>query len=189
MSFTRGGGGKSMDSEIFNPNDSLTEAIEKSSCKMLKVDGVDAKAILWAIAGNETLFGCYRKFVRQEAAFLPDGKFYKNSDVLQNEYKKYGVLASSSIGTWQIMYISAYEIGYRLHPIFLQVNSIAVEWVVSFINKRILSRGATIIDEIFDAYNSGSFKDKFIPAQYIGKGKFHYTEYLIDPSTYHKRYK
>jgi len=165
---------------VFNPEDSLRDAIEKHSYLLNVPIGIDPKALLWAIAGNETQFGHFRNYVRAEEAFLPGGRFYKASNELREKYREYGVLASSSIGTWQIMYITAYELGYKLHPIFLQTNYIAIQCVIEFINRRAFGRGAINIAEVFDAYNSGSFKDKFMPSSYILKGKNYYGEYLSD---------
>lgn len=124
--------------------------------------------LLLTIAGLESSFGEQRLFVRYEPAYAPGGR-YHNSDV-QKMWKIYGCLAASSFGTFQLMLPTARELGYTGHPIDLQKDSICAYWATQLILKRFIqTQGATTLEQVLDAYNSGTFRDSNVPA-YVDKG-------------------
>lgn len=132
---------------------------------------VDGPLLLWAIAGNESAFGKLRLFVRPESVYMPpNGMYYKRSEVVRSLWKTYGVLASSSLGTFQLMYVTAYELGFREHPIRLQEDEIGASWAMKLIMDRIISRGAATLMEVLDAYNSGWHLDTNVPKAYMERG-------------------
>lgn len=126
--------------------------------------------ILWAISGNESSFGQRRLFVRPEPAYMPPGGlYYRRSANIRDLWQRYGVLASSSLGTFQIMFVTAWELGFREHPIRLQDDEVAASWAAKVVDRSIV-RGAATLMEVLDAYNSGWHLDTNIPAAYIERG-------------------
>ena len=93
---------------------------------------------------------------------MPGGKYYN-----QRLYAIYGSDAAASWGPMQIMYVTATELGFNGNPSDLSDPEVCMYWATTLINKRILGRGARTIEQIADAYNSGSFKDNVIPEDYI----------------------
>jgi hypothetical protein len=145
---------------------------------------IDGAALLYAIAGNESTFGERREFVKHEAGYLPGGHYFANSPDLRDAYHQYGVLAGSSFGTWQLMYIVARELGFTGHPIELQHDETLLLWVVQHVQRHILKREPRTLADIFDAYNSGNFTDGNVPKDYILKGlhTYHDVENLVVPA-------
>ncbi len=141
--------------------------------KGLTHDGqkVHGGRLLLAIAGCESTFGRDRLHVRYEPGYGPDGHYYKSSQTVRDRWRTYGVLAASSYGSFQLMYIVAEEMGFSGHPIDLQKDEICAYWAAQLITRRFIKgQGATALAHIFDAYNSGSWRDHLSPAKYIAKG-------------------
>lgn len=131
---------------------------------------VDGVRLLWAIAGNESSFGQQREFVKYEPGYLPSGYYYRNSIDIKGQFRRWGVLASSSFGSFQIMYQTAREVGYKDHPILLQNDKICAQWATTLILKRFVkAQHAETLRDIFDAYNSGNSHDSIVPQEYIDK--------------------
>lgn len=131
---------------------------------------VDGALLLWAIAGNESGFGKHRLYARHEPAYMPpNGTYYRRSEVVQRLWTTYGVLAGCSLGSWQIMSVVAYELGFRDHPIRLQDDPVGAKWAAKCV-ERIVARGAKTLSEVFDAYNTGWHRDTNIPAAYMARG-------------------
>lgn len=141
--------------------------------KGLTHDGqpVDGGRLLLTITGIESDFGRQREYVRYEKAFGPGGKYYLDNPGLRKEYKRWGCLAASSFGAFQLMYITATELGFSGHPIQLQKDIICAEWATELIIQRFIGRHkAKTLRDILDAYNSGYHADKYLPSLYIEKG-------------------
>ena len=132
---------------------------------------VDGGKLLLSLAGLESNFGALREFVRSEPAYSPGGRYY-NADVdLRQLYRRYGVLATASFGTFQIMYKTAHELGFKGHPIQLQEDLTCSYWATRLIVDRFQKRfGAKTLKDILDAYNSGNHKDANVPESYVKKG-------------------
>jgi hypothetical protein len=140
----------------------------------------DSVTLLRAIAQNESSYGI-NKTPRFEPAFYVGGRMYNHSKELQAAIAKYGKPASCSYSSFQIMYETARELGYNGDPVSLNDDSKTMEWVLDYINNRILKYMPTKLEDIFDAYNSGSFRDKFIPLTYVHDGMAHYEHFLANP--------
>jgi hypothetical protein len=144
-------------------------------------------ALLQALAEIESSYGLNNKS-RFEKAYAPGGSLFKRSQLLQDVYNQADVGdrqgIASSWGPWQIMYIVAYEMGYRGRPSELTYPEKVIKYVVKFLNARILKKNPTLLEAIFDSYNSGNFKDKVIPQAYIKKGMLAYAKYA-DPDDPH----
>jgi hypothetical protein len=131
---------------------------------------VEGGKLLLTLAGTESDFGALRLHVRPEPAYSPGGKYYNNSEALRSAYRKYGVLASSSYGSFQIMYPTAVEMGFQGHPIELQGNDVCAYWAAQLIIKRFIGRQkAKTLRDVADAYNSGNHADRIVPQTYIDK--------------------
>lgn len=131
---------------------------------------VDGGKLLLTLSGTESDFGKLRLHVRPEPAYSPGGKYYNNSEALRAAYRKYGVLASSSYGSFQIMYPTAVEMGFGGHPIDLQDDSVCAIYAAQLIIKRFIGRQkAKTLRDVADAYNSGNHADRIVPQTYIDK--------------------
>lgn len=138
---------------------------------------VDGGLLLWAISGNESTFGRRREFVKHEPAYLPGGRYYMRSTALHASFIRYGVLAASSFGAFQMMYPTACELGFIGHPIALQDDDICADYAVKLIRHRIIgAQDAKTLRDALDAYNSGSWKDAVIPGKYIEDGIHFYEQ-------------
>lgn len=136
---------------------------------------VNGPALLWAIAGTESTFGRDRLYARRERAYAPPrGKYY--TDQVRALYQQYGDLVPCSYGSFQVLYVTAWELGFRRHPIALQDEATCAQWAVTYIEQRALKRGATTLADVLDAYNSGTHRDRIVPARYIADTIGHYRE-------------
>jgi hypothetical protein len=132
---------------------------------------VPGRRLLLTLAGMESAFGVQREYVRPEPGYMPGGGYYKKSPELRQEYKRYGVLAGSSFGTWQIMYMTAKELGFNGHPILLQGDDACCDFASKLIANRLIGRHkAKTLRDILDGYNSGNHFDQIVPQSYIDKG-------------------
>ncbi len=132
---------------------------------------VSGGRLLLTLSGLESNFGTLRDFVRYEKGYAPGGKYYNDSETLRAEFRHYGCLACSSYGAFQIMYLTALELGFKGHPIDLQKDKVCCLWATQLIVKRFIGRfHAKTLRDVLDAYNSGNHVDKYIPTLYINKG-------------------
>jgi len=132
--------------------------------------------LLGAIAHCESSYGFYSQSGRYEPAFGPGGMYYRSDANLRKLYSIYGSFVSMSFGTWQILYVTARELGYDQHPVELMFDKVCIEWVIKYINIRAIKKGASAPEQVFDAYNSGNHLDGNIPHSYISKAMCFYRE-------------
>lgn len=128
-----------------------------------------ATGVLTAIATVESSFGS-NTASRFEKSYAPLGRYYVVDQ--KDRYTKWGSASCCSYGSFQIMYPTACEMGfdndtYLRSPHLLTEDEIGIFYVIELIKKRVLARGASTLEQLFDAYNSGSFRDSIIPTQYI----------------------
>jgi hypothetical protein len=118
------------------------------------------------LAEIETSYG-ENNFPKHEAAYDWHGKYFDFTN-----WKLHGSLAACSYGPWQIMFGVAVELGFNFHiqPYSLTEPINSIHWVIEYICRRALHKGADNIERIFDAYNTGNFRDGIIPIHYIEKG-------------------
>lgn len=132
---------------------------------------VDGGRLLWAIAGIESTHGRDREYVRLEQAYAPGGSYYAKDAELRELWKRYGVLAACSFGSFQVMFKTAYELGYRNNPLHLQDDDACAYIAQRLILKRFIEhQGAKTLKDVLDSYNSGNWHDRNIPAVYIRNG-------------------
>lgn len=136
---------------------------------------INGTRLLLAIAGNESSFGARREFVRPEAAYAPGGHYYQTAAAVRALWTRWGVLAASSFGSWQVMFVTATELGFTGHPLLLQRDDVTAPLVEHLIRDRFIGReGAKTIRDVLDAYNSGNPTDRIVPTTYIADGVAHY---------------
>lgn len=137
---------------------------------------LDGECLLKAIAMNESSYGSYN-LPRFEKAYSYNQKgIYSNRDL----WAKYGDWAACSYSSFQIMYPTALELGFNGSPMDLWKDSTAIYYVVELILRRTIRKGATTVQHVLDAYNSGTFKDNNIPQEYINKGMIAYQRFLSE---------
>lgn len=139
------------------------QAIQEHAGSLNAPAGLDPALLLMALCVVESSGG-FNNQRRVEPAYRPGGRYCD-----QALYDQYGDDAAASWGPLQIMYVTAHELGYEGPPPELGQPSECVRMAVKLINRRIVGRGATTLEEIADAYNSGSFKDQIVPQDYIRK--------------------
>lgn len=128
-----------------------------------KAPWCDGVAALGALAEIESSFGKYN-IPKHENAFDVGGKLFSKS-----LWERWGAWAACSYSSWQLMFPVAVELGFTGRPQDLWDDETAILWVMEYIERRILKRGCTTIEDFADAYNSGSFKDNIVPRVYIVK--------------------
>ena len=126
-----------------------------------KAPWLDGVAVLAALAEVESKFGS-NAVPRHEKSFHPGGEW--NVQALHDEF---GCWACCAYSSWQIQFSVARELGFPGRPEDLQKDDTAVLWVLEYIEHRILRPGCKTLEQLADAYNSGSFKDAFVPTKYV----------------------
>lgn len=130
-------------------------------------DRISPGALLGAIAYKETAYGKYREYARRESAYTRGGVYYNND--VRALYKRYGDFVPNSYGTWQILYVTANELGYKSHPAFLMLDRVCIRWAIEYINRRAFAKGAETPEDVFDAYNTGNHLDSNVPVKYVNE--------------------
>lgn len=156
----------------------VARRIKENKAKLLVPDGIDPEALLWAVYYCER----YTKHSREprfEAAYAPGGLYYKNSEHVRKEYEEWGSSACCSYSNFQILYITACELGYTGPPLGLDSDRIALPYVVKYINERCFAKpGQETVEHVADAYNSGNHLDRFKPLTYIRRFRRFYDREL-----------
>jgi len=144
----------------------------------LKVpEGLKPQCILWALYHCEK-YNSRNRVPRFEKAYAPSGYYYTRSPEVRKEYEIWGRDAACSYSNFQILYITACELGYDGPPLALDRDSIAIPFVTWLLNIRIFKKGAKTPEEVADAYNSGSYKDAIEPLAYEAKFRRRYDQCL-----------
>jgi hypothetical protein len=142
-------------------------------------------ALLRAICQVESSYG-KNIGARFEPAYGYKGRYWTAAHV-RELWWKHGDLAACSYGPTQILYVVAWELGYREAPCVLHSCwEHALEYTVELLNRRILARfrkgqgwvaHAVTIEDIADSYNSGTHRDLNVPEKYIEKFQDAYTKH------------
>lgn len=151
------------------PEQSLLRQLinEKASELQIQNRNIDPKALLAALLFCESSMGQNTE-PRVEPAYLPGGVYFDN-ELVQEAYQRYGQAAAASYGPWQILYITALELGFDGTPEELADPATNLEFVIKYLNQRAFKRGAHTLSQIADVYNSGFHLDRNIPVDYIRK--------------------
>lgn len=137
----------------------------------------DMPTVLKAIASVESMSGL-NNYPRYERSFAPSGQIVtiqgrliegtgtNFTQVARSRWEKYGMATACSFGPWQILYHTAADRGYDGVPSDLWTRSQL--WVEKEIMRQ-FHKGATTIQKLADAWNSGSFTDANVPVDYVAK--------------------
>jgi len=142
--------------------------IEEWAQHLKTPESLEPKCLLWALYFCEK-YNSQNRVPRFEKAYAPGGYYYERSLEVRKEYNTWGRDAACSYSNFQILYNTARELGYDGPPLPLDRDSIALPYVVWYLNIRIFKKGATTPGEVADAYNSGSYQDANKPEAYIKK--------------------
>lgn len=131
--------------------------------------------LLGSLAEVESEFGKYN-VPKHEASFDLGGR-YANRTL----WAMHGSMAACSWSSFQLMFPVAVEMGFNpaRPPWELSDDEVAIHFVVAYIQRRILRPGASSVEEFADAYNSGSFKDRFVPTDYVDRFRAAYASVEI----------
>lgn len=128
---------------------------------------VSPEGILKAIAHMESSYGARSLATLHESAYCYGGRYYVNSAQLQHESHLWGCQAHCSYGPWQLLYITAWEHGFRDDPTLLREGAHSLPLVIQVLNARVVDKSRP--ESFFDAWNSGTDRDNRIPSEYISK--------------------
>jgi hypothetical protein len=135
--------------------------------------GINPYAVLRGIAHVESDDGARWQATLHEPAYCYGGRYYgadtPGAEDLRRLSVPYGCLAHSSWGPWQMLFITAYEEGFRDDPVRLRDPIVSGEFVVKYLNRTLDAFPDTKPEDLADAWNSGHARDKFIPTAYVEK--------------------
>ena len=123
---------------------------------------MDIPRFLYALSAIESSYGRFN-LPRHEPAFARGGRYF------QHELdRQFGDLAACSLGPWQIMFPNAHKImkGHVKPMDFLADDGLNLTSAVAsalWLDYEI-GRGATTLEQIADAWNTGSHRDSIKPA-------------------------
>ena len=162
----------------------MNRCIERHADDLILPTTVDKRRLLAALAVVESGGGKNLQ-PNFEPAFWIGGKFWNptlaeycarwesRSDLEMRPWC--GKAIACSWGPWQILYVTAAELGYQGPPWALTDPDVCLSWAVRLINRRIAPKilsylsDIEVVSMVGDGYNSGSATDKFIPVDYCKK--------------------
>lgn len=156
----------------------IARLIKEHAPNLETPEGLDSEAVLWAVYGCEHYTKKYN-MPRFEPAYAPGGIYYRNNDLVREKYDRWGRTAACSYSNFQILYVTACELGYDGPPIPLDRDSVALPFVTKYINVRIFKRGATEVEQVGDAYNSGTHLDRLKPEKYMARFRRFYDKAIV----------
>ena len=134
------------------------------------LEPVDPQVFLGAFSLNESSGGKNNR-PKHEDAYDMGGKYCKGKQL--ELIQLYSGDAACSYSSFQLMFICFYEMGFTPTPLQAGNDEYAMQAVVKFFNVRIFKERHLGIPNFLgmagDAYNSGNYKDKNVPADYINK--------------------
>jgi len=160
--------------ELIRGEDMIARIIKEHAPYLEAPEALNPEAILWAVYGCEHYTKRYYA-PRYEPAYAPEGLYYRNSRVVREEYEKWGKSAACSYSNFQILYITATELGYTGPPLGLDRDSMAIPFVIKYINERIFAKpGHETVEQVADGYNSGTHLDRLKPLAYMARFRRYY---------------
>lgn len=135
---------------------------------------LNPKALLWALAGNESSYGEFG-IPRFEKAYAPGGQYFSRSTFLQTHWQRWGDMVACSYGPLQLMFENTRYHCPRYTPAdLIDGYELCMAASVTFLNKFIGQQDPRQIKHIFDAWNTGNWKDGNIPWLYVDLGMKRY---------------
>jgi hypothetical protein len=142
------------------------------------LEPVDKQIFLAAFSLNESSGG-YNKTPKFEAIYAPGGRYFNRSTLQQGLYENYGEEACKSYSSFQIMLLIYHELGFTdANPDNAGDDSYALPVAIKLFNKRVFKDGKAkdinFLGMSGDSYNSGNWKDKNVPQEYLKRLIKHY---------------
>ena len=138
--------------------DDLRAVIRQEASRLHTPEGMDPAQLLAALADVESSFGL-NSVPNHEPAYDEGGQYYVKAQHVRDLHKRWGSWAACSYGPWQIPYVLAREMGFPGVPGDLWTAMGSVEWVIRALNARALDKGVATVEDVGDAWNSGSHRD------------------------------
>jgi hypothetical protein len=146
-------------------------------------DKVDKCRLLGALAMVES-GGGHNWQPNFEPAFYVGGRYW--NDYLAELVNRWGQGAdpemkpwcekavACSWGPWQILYVTAEELGYDGPPWGLTAPAVCLEYAIRLLNRRVIPKVQAetehgFVAQIADGYNTGNPRDGNVPTRYITK--------------------
>lgn len=150
-----------------------------TGCEDTQGKPLDGPRLLWAISGCESEFGrdCKPRF---EPGYYLDGGYYRKSEQVRQVVNLYGRAGACSYGPWQVLAINATH--FTPERLGSDLDA-AASAAVAFVNDYVLRvRQARNLVYILDTYNSGNWRDKNVPHEYIKRGVNFYQNFPMPPA-------
>jgi hypothetical protein len=136
--------------------EAVRRAIEAFSAE--KIGPFEAAALLYATWQTES-GGVADPPPRYEAAYDKGGR-YAGGSFQPELLRTYGREAAQSWGPFQLMPVVAWELGFKYPPRAFLDPHLAAQVVLEYYRRRVVDRGASTPEEAYDAYNSGTHRDR-----------------------------
>lgn len=146
---------------------------------------VDLERLLIALAMQESANGL-NNCPRFEPSYMPKGLPFtiqgrvvvgtgRNfTAVAKPRWDKWGLASSASYSRWQILYHTAADMGHLGPPWELWNDETARRWVVARLNQIAAGPAIETVENFADAWNSGSYRDRYEPTEYMREVRAHY---------------
>ena len=141
---------------------------------------VSPLALLRALVSQESSYGSLA-LPRHESAFCPNTHLRPwalTHPVALRRHRVWGCLACSSFGPLQVTYHTAADANLCDDPRLLLAPSAAFRIAVSVLSAKIKAQVPTSVAAVADLWNSGDWRDRLEPSDYIASVSFHYAEQL-----------
>ena len=139
----------------------ILRAIEQEAANLQVSGPFDRRAILAAFTDVESgPWGARAEAGLFEDRYYRGGTYYRRHVI--ELVHKYESLAACSYGPWQVLFPTAFELGYRGHPVGLLEPAICAVYCVKILNGRVADKSA--LENFTDGYNTGNDRDRVLPA-------------------------
>lgn len=162
----------------------VAEAIAHEAALLRTGPNVNAVAVLRAIAEMETNGGARWGATLHESAYCYGGSYYKaqtpGGQGLRDLSVPWGCLAHQSFGPWQVLFVTAWENGFRGDPVALRDPAVSAPVVVAILNRRVGdTSSAPQPEDFFRAWNGGNLASA-AAQPYADKALQHYHRFMGD---------
>jgi hypothetical protein len=163
----------------------IAEAVAHWSPQLRCGSEINAVALMRAVCQNETVGGVRWAATLHEPAYCYGGLYYKGDGGvdLRNLTGTWGCLAHQSYGPWQVLFITAYEHGFRDDPLRLRDPQTCAEYFAKILNRRLFDKETLpvpTLDDAFAVWNSGQRASRAVNPKYVEDGTKHYHAFMGD---------
>lgn len=165
--------------EMYGP-EAIEMAVTRGAAGLHVPVGWNARALLFALARQETTSWERMRASKHENVYCYGGRYH--SAKLKPEEWLYGCAVHCSYSPWQIMYPTAYLHGFRGDPVALRSPLVAIDYVVAELNRKVFDKFIDeTIEDVADAWNSGTARDGIEPIPYKKAVAAHYAAFAGGP--------